>query len=58
MGARQLLLELVFKLVQLPGQVLSIPLHFGDSTTMKKLNPFELNKCFIQFRGSTVQEMG
>jgi hypothetical protein len=48
MGARQLLLELVVKLVQLPGKVLSIPLHFGDST-IKKLNPFELNKCFIQF---------
>jgi hypothetical protein len=29
MGARQLAFELVVKLVQLPGQVLSIPLYVG-----------------------------
>jgi hypothetical protein len=33
--------ELVVKLVQLPGQVLSAPLHFEDSTaTTNKLSPF------------------
>jgi hypothetical protein len=35
MGARQLFFELVVKLVQLPGQVLSILLYVGDKTNEK-----------------------
>jgi hypothetical protein len=49
--------ELVVKLVQLPGQVLSAPLYFGDSTEIKKLNPLELNKWVYSILGPTVQEM-
>jgi hypothetical protein len=49
--------ELVVKLVQLPGQVLSAPLYFGDRTEIKELNPLELNKWVYSILGPTVQEM-